>query len=237
MILIDDRRGSGEFDPLLSSPHIVCRLDYADFAWSGEGPDGPVRVGVERKALHDLLTSMQSGRLSGHQLIGLQQQYDWVYLLVEGIWGPDHRSGMLMKVGGRGRWTVVAQGSRRFMARDVYNFLNSVSIICGIQVVRTSNKHETAHWLDATYRWWSKEWSKHKSHTQFQKPTEHAQLSKPSLATRMWLQFDGIGWDKARALGKRFPLPEDIVFAEEDQLMEVAGIGKGLARSIVNQRK
>jgi ERCC4-type nuclease len=122
------------------------------------------------------------------------------------------------------------------MARDVYNFLNSMSIICGIQVVRTSNKHETAHWLDATYRWWSKEWSRHKSHDQFQKPADHAQLSKPSLATRMWLQFDGIGWDKARALGNQFPHPSDIMTASEKGLMRVAGIGKGLARSIIKQR-
>lgn len=236
MILIDDRQGSGEFDSLISAPHVLCRLEYADFAWPGSGPDGPVDVGVERKSLLDLLQSISSGRLSGHQIIGLTQSYDHVYLLVEGVWRPDRRSGTLMRIGGKGQWIPAAQGSRRFMARDLFNFFNSLSIICGITVIQTGNKWETAKWLDASHSWWSKPWEKHRSHLQFRRPEAHAQLVKPSLATRMACQFDGIGWDKARSLGNRFPLPEDLIFASEADLMEVPGIGKGLAESIIKQR-
>ena len=236
MILVDDRIGSVELAPLLSAPNMICRLDYADFAWSGDGPNGPIDVGVERKGLMDLLQSMTTGRLSGHQLVGLTNRYDWVYLLVEGVWRPDRHSGILQRIGGKGKWIAAAQGSRRFMARDVYNFLNTIQIMCGVVVVQTSNQWETARWLDSNYGWWQKGWKKHKSHLQFQKPIVHAHLTKPNLVTRIASQFDGIGWDKARSIGKEFDQVGNFLFASKEDLRKVPGIGTKLAQSIVRQR-
>lgn len=236
MILVDDRTGSAEIAPHLTSPNALCRLEFADFAWSGSGPEGNVDVGVERKSLMDFLQSMTTGRLSGHQMVGLTKNYDWVYLLVEGVWRPDKTSGILQRIKANGKWGDAAQGSRRFMAREVYNFTNTLQIMCGVITVCTSNQWETARWLDSTYGWWQKDWGKHKSHLQFQKPVVHAHLSKPNLVTRMASQFEGIGWDKAKAIGKRFPLVEDLLFASVDDLMEVPGVGKKLAQSIIDQR-
>ena len=233
MIMIDDRTGSAELAPLLSSPTVVCRLDFADFAWSGNGPEGPVDVGVERKSLMDLLQSMTTGRLSGHQLIGLTQHYDWIYLVIEGIWRPDRHSGILQRINRGGKWGPAAQGSRRFMARDIYNFVNTLAVMCGIITVYTSNQWETGKWLDSIHGWWGKEWGKHKSHLQFQKPTVHAHLSKPGLTTRFFSQLDGIGWDKARKLGAAFPTMADVFEAEDWE--KVDGIGPKLAASMAKQ--
>lgn len=233
MILVDDRIGSVELAPLLSVPNITCRMEFADFAWSGNGPDGPVDVGIERKGIMDLLQSMTTGRLSGHQMIGLTNRYDWVYLLVEGIWRPDRHSGMLQRIGKSGKWAAAAQGSRRFMARDVYNFINTLSIMCGVIAVCTSNQWETAKWLDYNHGWWAKDWHKHKSHLQFQKPVIHAHLSKPGLTTKFFSQLNGIGWDKARKLGAAFPTMADVF--EADDWTIVDGIGPKLADSIVEQ--
>lgn len=235
MILVDDRTGSVELDPHITQPHAICRLEYADFMWSGSGPEGPVSIGVERKGIMDLLNSMESGRLSGHQLIGLTQNYDWVYLLVEGVWRPDRNTGVLMK-SGRNGWEAATQGSRRFMARDVFNYFNTLAVMCGVIVVTTSNMWESGRWIDACYGWWSKEWEKHKSHLQFQKPVTHAQLSKPNLVTKIASQFEGVGWDKARKLGVRFKLAEDFLSAGKKELMEVDGIGPKMADSIIDQR-
>lgn len=237
MILIDNRIGSAEIAQYITQPHMLCKLDYADFSWPGNGPDGVVTIGVERKGVMDLLQSMTSGRLSGHQLIGLSAEYDKVYLLVEGIWRPDKKTGVLMRVGNNGKWVAAAQGSRRFMARDVYNYFNTLQIICGVTVILTSNQWETGKWLDTCYGWWSKEWNKHKSHLQFQKPVTHAQLVKPNLVTRVASQFNNIGWDKAKKIGKRFKLLKDFMEADEDDLMEIKGIGPKLAKSIVLQKK
>lgn len=234
MILVDSRTGSVEIAPLLQNP-IVCSLEYADFAWSGNGPSGPVNVGVERKALHDFLQSMTTGRLSGHQVIGLTQQYDWVYLLVEGIWRPDRHTGLLQHINRQGKWAAVSQGSRRFMARDIYNFINTLQVICGVITVTTSNQWETAKWLGACHGWWNKEWGRHKSHLQFQKPIVHTQLRKPSLVTKMASQLTGIGWDKARKIGEWFETLAELVEATEEELAEIEGIGPKLAERIVEE--
>ena len=223
-----------EIAPLLQNP-IICSLEYADFAWSGNGPNGPVNIGVERKTLMDLLQSMTTGRLSGHQMVGLTHQYDWVYLLVEGIWRPDKETGVLQRIGRNGKWASAAQGSRRFMARDIYNFFQTLQVMCGVITVVTSNQWETAMWLTANYSWWQKGWEKHKSHLQFQKPVAHAQLSKPNLVTRMANQLTGIGWDKAKRIGEHFHDIFDLVDAEEEELRKIEGIGPKLAKQIVEE--
>ena len=235
MILIDSRTGSAELAPYLKTPKIICHLDYADFAFTGNGPQGPVFIGVERKALLDLLGSMTSGRLSGHQLTGLRDAYDHVYLLVEGIWKADRRSGVLMRPVKR-RWIPVTLGSRRFMARELYNFINTLAVICGVHVVFTSDPYETGQWLDATFAWWTKPWNKHTAHQQWHMPDEVASFTKPSLTARLWAQFDGVGQDRAQKLAERFRLPEDIIFATMEALMQIPGIGKKGAESIIRQR-
>lgn len=234
MILIDDRVGSAELAPHITTPNILCRLEYADFAMIGNGPDGTVNIGIERKGIMDLLQSMTSGRLSGHQLIGLRENYDWVYLVVEGVWKPDSSSGVILHPEGK-TWKPINQGKRRFMARDVYNFLQSLQVLCGVVIVQTNNKADTGKWLDAAYGWWTKEWDKHKSHLQFHQPQTHASLRKPSLVTRMIAQLDGVGWDKARKLGEKYLTLEHLMNAGFIEFEEIEGIGVKTAKSIYNQ--
>ena len=234
MILVDYRTGSKELAPLLQDP-IICTLDFGDFAWSGNGPDGPVDVGVERKSLMDFLQSMSTGRLSGHQLIGLTNNYDWSYILLEGIYRPDKDSGMLQHINRKGKWSAVAQGSRRFMARDIYNFINTLQIMTGVIVVSTGNHWESAKWLTACSNWWNKAWDKHKSHLQFQKPVEHAQLTKPTLVTRMASQLTGVGWDKARKIGQQFKTLTQLMDADRQDLEEIEGIGPKMADRIYKE--
>jgi ERCC4-type nuclease len=235
MILIDSRQGSIELEPYISAPHAVCRLEFADFAFSGNGPEGGVSVGIERKSLLDMLSSMTTGRLSGHQLIGLYKHYDFVYILVEGVWRPDPKQGILLHMEGK-HWKPVKLGKRRFMAREVYNFLNTLSVISGSNVMRTCSYVETGKWLDSTYSWWQKPWHAHKSHLQWHRPAATVSLTKPTLAEKLWSQFEGVGGDKARELAKRFPMAEDIIFCSEAELIEVPTIGKKIAKSIIRQR-
>ena len=235
MILIDSRTGSAELAPYIRTPKTICHLEYADFAFAGNGYSGSVCIGVERKALLDLLGSMTSGRLSGHQLQGLREAYEHVYLVVEGIWKADRHSGVLMRPIKR-RWVPVVLGQRRFMARELYNFINTLSVICGVTVAFTSDKHETGQWLDATFAWWAKPWHKHSAHQQWHTPNEPVSFTKPTLTARLWAQFDGVGQDRAQKLAARFPYPTDIMSVELGDLMRVPGIGKKCAESIIRQR-
>jgi len=103
-------------------------------------------------------------------------------------------------------------------------------------VAQTSNQWETGKWLDSIYGWWQKPWGSHKSHLQWQKPKTFASLRKPNLVTRIASQFDGIGWDKAQKIGEKMDL-WDFMNADEEDLMEVEGIGGKLAKTIVEQRR
>ena len=235
MILIDDRTGSAELAPFIKTPTAITRLEYGDFSFVGNGPDGPVVVGVERKTVMDLVSSIASGRLSGHQMVGLIEDYDWVYLIVEGQWKADYRTGVLYRLNNNNRWVKVRLGRRVFKAFGIYNFLNTVRVMCDIIIVKVNDMHETALWLDGTYKWWDKPWEMHKSHSQFQVRQKHASLVKPSLTTRIAKEFSGVGWDKAIAVGDLFNSPLELAQATVDELMRVPGIGKVLAHTMYKE--
>jgi len=236
MILVDERTGSGELAPLLSTPSVTCYLEFADFSWVGQGPEGESIVGVERKSLLDFLNSMVTGRLSGHQLVGLLQNYDTPYLIIEGIWRPDRESGILQRIGRGGKWIAASQGSRRFMARDVYSYVNTLQVICNVVCVSTSNKWETANWLDSCYRWWQKPWDRHRSHLQWHRGPDSPKLTKPSLVSRIAAQFEGVGWRRAMEIGAAFPDIWSFMGAEASDFQKLNGIGPKMAESIVSQR-
>jgi ERCC4-type nuclease len=235
MMLVDYRAGSKEVAPLLTIPHEVAELDYGDMSFIGHGPDDTMlAIAVERKTVMDLVNSMVSGRLSGHQLHGLMDQYDHVYLVVEGLWRPNRSSGLLERWV-RGKWYPLELGSRRFMAKEIGNYLNTLAVICGVHVWRTDSLHHTARWLGDLYRWWQKPWGKHRSHLQMHAgvtPPTGVYLRKPKPVERVATQFTGVGWDKARALAKVFPSVLEFVLAGEGELQRADGIGKKLACSI-----
>jgi ERCC4-type nuclease len=247
MIDVDRRDGSKELMAVLPKGMAnLTSLEYGDAAWLGRGNDDvPVSVAVERKTLRDLLNSMTTGRLSGHQLVGLFQQYDYVYLLVEGIWRPNPDNGLLEVRGrGRGGWVPLELGSRRFMSREMDNYLNSLAILLGVVVVHTGTLKHSGQWLANVYRWWTgKPLDKHKSHKGFDRSGEAcgrvlggvAQLHKPSLVSRMAKELSGVGWERANELGKHFDSPWSLLMADEKELRGIKGIGKGLAESIVKE--
>ncbi len=236
MILVDDRTGSAELAPLLTTPSHITRLEYADFSFIGNGPHGPVSVGVERKTIMDLISSIASGRLSGHQMIGLIDNYDWVYLLVEGQWRVDARTGDLFrKILITNRWVKVRLGKRTFKGFAIYNFLNTVRVMCDILIVRVNTPKETAQWLDGVYKWWGKPWEAHKSHSQFQVRQKHVGLVKPSLVARVAKEFSGVGWDKAKVIAEEIMSVGMLAEATVEDLMNVGGIGKVLANSIYKE--
>lgn len=93
VILIDDRAGSKELVlyPPLDDPSIACLVQLsstanssktsADITFTGNGPDGDILIGIEHKSLGDLISSMQSGRLSATQIPSMIETYDKCYLL------------------------------------------------------------------------------------------------------------------------------------------------------------
>lgn len=233
MILIDYRSGSKEVAAHIHVPHQITKLDFGDFTFLGCGPDETMMpIGVERKTVMDLVSSMVDGRLSGHQLHGLLATYDHIYLVVEGLWRPRAKDGVLERWR-RGKWIPLELGQRRFMARDVGNYLNTLAVVCGVKVWRTDSIKHTGRWLSDLHGWWGKPWEKHQSHMQhYSPPAPTVFLRKPKIVQRVAKEFKGVGWDKAGSLARTFPTVVDLILADEKQLQQADGIGKGLATSI-----
>ena len=211
----------------------LTHLAYADFAFEGHGVDGDVLVGVERKRIGDFVNSMCTGRLSGHQVIGLLNAYHYVYLVVEGVFRANPRDGML-EVWKHKAWYPYAAGKRQFMARDIWVFMNTLEVVCGIRCYHCATDTDTAAYVGALHQWWQKEYEAHRSHVQ-PRVEDSVRLFKHSTVRRVAAQLDGIGWDKAKALDNRYTSVEELVGATEAELREVDGIGKTLAASIYRQ--
>ncbi len=170
-LLLDPRSGSGELAPILRQfgvEPVVQQLPFGDACWEGAGPKHSiVNVGVERKRIDDLLQSMQSKRLSGHQLPGMAQMYDYAYLVVEGMWRPARDGAALEVLLGGGRWV-----ERSMSPAAVTNYLMSLSLRTGLVVWRTSYDWETALFLTHQYRMWQVPWEEHQAHDAVYAPVE-----------------------------------------------------------------
>jgi ERCC4-type nuclease len=229
MIYIDDRIGSGELLPLFTkSKAEIKRLEYGDFMFWGNYSSGPVPIAAERKTLGDFITSMETGRLVGHQLIGLVRHYRFIYLVIEGVW--RYNTDQVLEVRKGGGWETYGYGKRVYTAAELEGFKNALRVSGGVMVVETSGEKDTVARIEAIYRWWSKAWDSHKSLKQFHLPEMEKgtgfNFVKPPLVVRMACALDGVGEKRALALGERFKTAVELVNATAGELGEVDGIGE-----------
>lgn len=244
MIYIDNRIGSKELQPKIPKhiPTTLTHLDFGDAYFFGNGPnESMVSIGIERKTITDLLQSIITGRLSGHQLLGLLHTYDYVYLLVEGLWQTDLKTGLLVTYKGK-KWIPVHLGTRQFTGKEIRNYLNTLTTICGIQCVTASKLSQSGRWISDTYGWWNKKFEKHKSHLAFHIPPlpkkqtkQYVTFESPPFLQRVIKEFSGVGWNKSLALSEKFGSLLEFITASEEELMEIKGIGKGLAKTILKE--
>ena len=163
-----------------------ANLDYGDYVFDGYGEFGECMVGCERKKLGDLVNSMTDRRLSGHQLRGLWKCYDYVFLLVEGMFRPGP-GGEIEELVWDGRerknvWRAFYKngnkGERGAVSyRHVDAYLNSLSLRSRsprgepLRVKRSSYHTETAAQLVALYKGFTeKRWDEHHAHDELYAP-------------------------------------------------------------------
>lgn len=211
-ILLDDR---GHQPPLMPyfAPfdlHVEStEMDYSDLMFAGNGPNGTVSIGIERKRISDLINSMRSGRFSGFQLEGLLE-FDYPILLVEGLWKPNPQTGLLevMKHG----FETFRVGQSNVMYSEVDNFINTFRFICGLQIIRTAGPEETARVVVDLAHWFQKDWKQHKAHLDIYAPVPERNGNghkaglvrrKASLAVKIAAQLPNVD-QKAWQVGKYF---------------------------------
>lgn len=233
-VLIDKRVGSNDLYPLLQMrkvPVELTTLAFGDVAFATTSPEGkPVVIGIERKRIRDLIQSAQSGRLAGHQIPGMLEQYTYRWILVEGIFRTGDR-GQLEVPAGKKQWRSLSMTG---VGLDRYLLTLELRGGCGIR--RTYSADDTAQFIEAIWGWWTqKSWGKHRSHLALHKAPDVALFSPPSLVQRMAAELPGIGYDKASAVAKVFPTPRAMLDAGADEWLTIPGIGKTLTTRILHQ--
>lgn len=232
MITLDDRIGAVELAPLLRTLGAkvkVARLTFADAAFYGHGPSGECHIGVERKKVAELVNAMTDTRFTGHQIPGLLKTYERRHLLVEGRYWPDPRTGLLMVNG-----QEAGYGRKRFMYTDFEHFLMSVQFKAGLIVKQTNSDKDSAWWLYTLYTWYTKPWEKHKSvYAIDEVKPDTAILDERTLVRRVAAQLPGVGWVRSKAVEAHFASVDDLCKARVADWVEIAGIGKTIARVVV----
>jgi ERCC4-type nuclease len=243
MLLVDERIGSKDLLIPLQQAGVPCELqhlDFGDFGFIGRGLEGAdVFIGVELKETRDLIGSLYGDRFTGHQLPGLLNMYDRVWLLTEGIWRAG--AGGVLESFTRG-WNPVKIGARAIIASDLESWLLSQIIRGGIGHWHSSTRSDTIRFLSVLYHWWTdKSLEDHRAHRAiYTAPPDRASFVEPSPFVKAVVSaVPGLGWDKAHAL-------EDICLNEQTrkgslnrlgdlsarELQSVPGIGPTLAGRI-----
>lgn len=243
-ILLDDRIGSKELLPYFKPYDIEVSLGHLDFAdamfWISGPGNKQCMVGVEIKNIFDLVSSMRSNRLSGHQLPGLLDLYEFVVIVVMGIYkvGDD---GELVVLKGK-EWIALRTGNKPILWREVSNYLTTLEFKCGVIVKQTTGLKETAAYIVSLFHWGNdKEWDKHDSHNAIyipdiaDNPTRRGSFTRKTVGPVELVAscLPGVS-RKAWEFGKRFKTVAGMVQASEKELESVEGIGKTGARKIYN---
>lgn len=222
MIEIDSRVGSKELFPKLQSRGIPCKLttlEFGDVCFNWKGPKGrSISVGIERKTLGDLLTCIRDGRYIAHQLPGMKNTYELVYLLIEGRyrynWG-----GWIEVPRGKG-WGPPHGTSSPPMASMLEHFLTSREVQNGVRVIYADTLDESACLIHHKYTYGLVDWESHNSSHAFDESSDLVvgfRATPPDIAYQVASRLDGIGVKKVGAVTRALPSVEQMVMAKVDE--------------------
>ncbi len=175
--------------------------------------------GVQRKELADFVASIQDGRLARE--VAMMKPLPLKVVALEGriMYTSDD---ML----------TYSRRAQSFTRAQFEGFIMSL-MEKGVHVVHTTGTQDTARWIKLYAQWTAK--PRHASLERRPGPVSPwGHITDEDWAIHFLQGFDGLGSEKAKAIIKHFkgvPLQWTVT---EKQLMEVPGIGKGMARKMMN---
>jgi ERCC4-type nuclease len=227
---IDPRAGSKDYIEPLRRRGVdveVAHLEAGDMEILGNGPEGPILVGVEHKKLPDLFQCIRDGRFAD-QLRKMRDFYTVSWLLIEGRMRINRGR---LQVQGRSKWRDQPGG---LGLPEIFGYISTVCQAGGILVFRTENQQESVEWLRSLNNWWTlKKWEQHRAHLDFYRPDQIGgnPLTQPSFAHKVAFQAPGLGGARAHNVSERFKTVKQMVDATEEEWQNVSGVGKkGAAR-------
>lgn len=213
-------------------PCEPANLEFGDAMFEGKGPDGPILIGIERKALNDLLQCIDDARLAGHQLIGMRDDFKVRVLMVEGHWKAHDPDGFLMDSYNGINYGFAKYRSQRVLYAKLYRYLISVSLT-GVLVSQARDLWHTAYNICEYYHYFQKPWAAHTAMQEIHKVAIPSLGGKPSL-TRKWANdIDGIGVKLSEQAERLFRTPIRLATADEQQWLRLPGVGVPTAQRIV----
>jgi hypothetical protein len=254
VLYVDSRAGSKDLVryPPIDKLGELTTLNSADVQFIGNGPgDEPYLIGVEVKSVGDLLGSAATGRLQADdgQLARMAAEYNCWWLCVYGDVACGQR-GQLQIRGKWGKYFDHKVGNNPVK----YGYLDALVIelaVRGVKVVRLPSANgewplaETAQWLGVLYAWWQKEWHEHKLVRAFNKANDIPMTPglpsdvyyRAGVASKLLPGRGGIGYERAVAAAQHFSSVIEMVGADAREWQRVPGIGKTLARAVVDAVK
>lgn len=231
-MLVDSRVGSLELvDPLIAMglPAESALID-GDIAFEGRGAKGvPVCIGLEYKKLGELVQSLRSERLQGHQLLKMQKAFDFRWLLVEGevLTNADGYLARWARV--KGKRVLVPLGGRMTLT-ELYKRILVLQICGGLTPFFTANREESLRFIEAIYRMWTDtDMDQHKSHIAIYEP---APLIPISQFRRTVATLPGIGIEMSGRIEKHFKSLKAALNAPVAEWTQIEGIGTKTAEGV-----
>jgi ERCC4-type nuclease len=209
----------------LLTPVIVMAIPYGDVIFNGRDGDKVMRFCVERKKWGDLCQCIDDGRQLNQMRGAYENGFDRYVLVVEGGY-------------------KVAGGNLYYRRRGyvdsgmpwtrIQAYLDELHYFTGVQVKHTSTARETAQAINNLH-----DLMQSRDHNSLKKfyspPVTPVLMRKPGIVRRVAKEFMGIGWDRSLAVEKQFPTLREMVNAGVEEWMEVEGIGKNIAYSVVKE--
>jgi ERCC4-type nuclease len=244
VVIVDERGGSAGIEGakrrLAALRNRGCdadlgHLDFGDYAIAGNGPDGEtVMIGVELKTTKDILNSLRSNRLVGHQVPGMVQMYEGrAWLLTEGIWRESKCGDWEVYLGS---WQTFSAGNRTIKMTDIESWILSTVTFGGLMYWHAALPADTARFIrDLDHLWCDKQYDEHKTYdVVYRKPPDRVSFTEPSDFVKMVSCIDKVGYEKARALEGHFGGDFDaLMSATAKDLQSVDGIGKTIAENVL----
>ena len=251
-LYVDPAIGSREFlRPLvrLGCPAILKHRHCADFTFYGNGPQGRVNVGIERKRVSEITSAIGGDkRFIGRQLPRMLSAYpEFPILIVEGIVRPDVDGTLLTGkvIEQRRGHTIPSKHPIVVFYDDRYSratyeryhkFLATVRLKARLIVIPTVDEIDTAFVVHALYRWFQKDWDAHKSvYRVDEQPADSAILDERTFRRQTFAQWPGVGWKRSARVSRYFKSIAEGAMATEEEWMHALGVkaGRKLARTLV----
>lgn len=217
--------------PIAKSKHLPA----GDFCFAGEGPKGPCLVGIERKRIKDMLSSIRNGRYAGEQIPKMIDHYDFRFLVIEGRYRTNWHSGILEERYGRD-YAPVLVGKSTFLGLELDSFLISNVLCTPIRVQRTRDPQETVEFVMSLHHRFNKSWDDNMKHVAaIHEPEQYATVGKASTVRRVAHTLSGLGWERSGTVEQHFDSVADMVAATPGEWSKLPGFGKVLSQRVWDQ--